>query len=93
MHRTGNQVRQIRFKGVSASFTRQRAAVVAEASEKGLAVTLDDGVAFVAEGLNSCNERIWLHAGPRGSPSVNGPSVTRRYWAVEYATLLLPKAA
>lgn len=93
MHRTDNHTQRIRCKDVAASFSRHRAALVAEAAEQGLTVKTDDGVYFVAEGFNSSKERIWLHAGPQGSPFSNGPSVTRRCGRVEYATLLLPKAS
>ncbi|MDO8728676.1 MAG: hypothetical protein Q7K26_02145 [bacterium] len=91
MHRTDNHVQQIHCKNVAASFARHRASLVAEASSQCLDVKVDDGIFFVAEGFNACKQRVWLHAGPQGSPFVNGPSVTRRCGKTEYATLLLPK--
>lgn len=93
MHRTDNHTQRLRCKDVAASFARHRAELVADAAAQGLTVQTDDGVFFVAEGFNGSKERVWMHAGPQGSPFVNGPSVTRRCGKVEYSTLLLPKTA
>ncbi len=91
MHRTANHTQSIRCKDVQTSFAKHRAALVAEAAQAELTVKVDDGIYFVAEGINAFHEGVWFHAGPQGSPFVNGPSVTRRRGKIEYATLLLPK--
>lgn len=91
MKRTMNHTTRYRCKDVAASFAKRRADLVEAAKNEGATVIADNGEFFHAERMDSSRSRIVYMACHQGAPFANGPSIIRRYGAVEYADLLLPK--
>lgn len=92
-HRTNNRVSHIRCKDVALSFAKRRALLIQEAAAEGLTVLHDDGQQFRAEKINKSRQRIVYQACVQGAPFANGPAIIKDVGAVQYADLLLPKAA
>lgn len=91
MRRTTNHITRIRCNDVSASFAKRRAVLVEAARAEGATVVADDGEFFHAERLDCSKSRVTYMACRQGTPFVNGPSIIKRFGAIEYADLLLPK--
>jgi hypothetical protein len=92
MRRTTNHITRYRCSDVGASFAKRRAALVESARIEGATVLADDGEFFHAERLDSSKSRVTYMACRQGAPFVNGPSIVKRFGAIEYADLLLPRS-
>jgi hypothetical protein len=91
MRRTTNHVTRYRCSDVGASFAKRRAALVEAALIEGATVLADDGEFFHAERLDCSKSRVTYMACRQGAPFINGPCIVKRFGAIEYADLLLPK--